>query len=168
MPFGITLTIDLRDRYDAVVLADPPVIPSKPDPDTMSGKGGVLETPESLLGLGFTNGGSEVCYLIVVHRNHLPFRSLNFGATAFTHCYMFPHPTGLNIQHETVRERQENARERHVHERYKSLANTRNRSRARKPRLLGDMTQEILCALRLPDGQRPLRACPAPRSRRHP
>ena len=28
MPFGITLTIDLRDRYDAVVLADPPVIPS--------------------------------------------------------------------------------------------------------------------------------------------
>lgn len=28
MPFGITLTIDLRDSYDAVVLADPPVIPS--------------------------------------------------------------------------------------------------------------------------------------------
>ena len=83
----------------------------------MSGKGGVLETPESLLGLGFTNGGSEVCYLIVIHRNHLPFRSLNFGATAFTHCYMFPHSTRLNIQHEILRERQENARERRVHKR---------------------------------------------------
>ena len=45
----------------------------------MSGKGGVLETPESLLGLGFTNGGSEESAIPSLYiGTTFPFRSLNF------------------------------------------------------------------------------------------